>query len=267
MPIDDRVTAHAALAWLSALALDLQAVMHHAGRGIELGRGLRTPALSTALVMRAFGHSAYASITGCDPEHGVDARRAASCAAAGFGGRTLAAALASLSVAQHLLGRHGEALEAALEFHASFVATPALHGPVVGMWSVEIVPALIAGGRGDLADAVLARWAADARRSGVDLVDNHLLCITAVAEQLRGCLLEAAVLLGAARRAGGADRHVISFRTPSSVALYRRTVDQVREALGPEAARRARDEGRALSTDAAFERVRAAIGRSGRAAA
>ena len=73
-----------------------------------------------------------------------------------------------------------------------------------------------------------------------------------VVEHLRGRSERAGRLLGAARYLGGAINLPIPFRTPASWALYRHYLPLVREALGPEEARRARDEGRAMTLDDAL---------------
>ena len=87
------------------------------------------------------------------------------------------------------------------------------------------------------------------RRNGVDLAPNQFLEAAAIIEHLRGEPVRSARLMGAARSIGSADREVMAFRTPASMALYRRYLPLVRASLLPEAAR---DAGRALSMDEAF---------------
>jgi predicted ATPase/DNA-binding winged helix-turn-helix (wHTH) protein len=178
-----------------------------------------------------------------------------SCAAAGFGRRTRVTSSAGLASALFLLGRHAEALPVALDGVADLASSAAARWPILEIWALEIAPALHAGGRPELAEQVQRRAAQTVLRNGVDLAANHFFCIAAVLEVLRGRPEPAAVLLGAARSAGGADRVTMAFRTPSSLAYYLHAVDRVRAALGAEAARRARDAGRALSIEQAFDRV------------
>jgi predicted ATPase/DNA-binding winged helix-turn-helix (wHTH) protein len=178
-----------------------------------------------------------------------------SCAAAGFGDRVRMSASGGLASALFLLGRHAEGLQAGLDGVAAIESSAAAHWPLVEIWALEVAPALHAGGRPDLADQALRRAAQTVLRNGVDLAANHFFGIAAVLELLRGRPEPAAVLLGAARSAGGADRVTMAFRTPASLAYYMHALDRVRAALGPTEARRARDAGRALSIEQAFERV------------
>lgn len=163
----------------------------------------------------------------------------------------LPAALSGLANALHLQGRDQAALDVALRFLA-LPGRAATRGSWLDGLAVEVVPALVAGGHQALADQELRKGAAAMRHNGIDLAPNHFLGVAAVAEVLRGRPDRAARLLGAARRVGGADRETMGFRTPGSLALYLHYVPRVQAALGPEGARRHRDEGRALSLDAAF---------------
>ncbi|HEV2362818.1 MAG TPA: winged helix-turn-helix domain-containing protein [Caulobacteraceae bacterium] len=165
----------------------------------------------------------------------------------------LGSALTKLTVAQHLLGRAESALATAQR------ALEELHVPdfsrqaMADGWRVELAPALYAGGRREVAAEVLSRGVAAMRRNGVDLAPNQLLEAAAIIEYLRGEPERSARLMGAARSAGGADQEVMAFRTPASMALYRHYLPFIRAALTPEAARAARDEGRAMTTDEAFD--------------
>jgi hypothetical protein len=51
---------------------------------------------------------------------------------------------------------------------------------------------------------------------------------------------------------GGADQHLISFRLPTTMAIYLHYRPLVQSALGPERARQMRDEGRAMTVGEAF---------------
>ncbi len=119
-------------------------------------------------------------------------------------------------------------------------------------WTVELAPALFAGGRPDIAGEVLRHGALAMRRNGVDLAPNQFLGVAGVVAYLRGEFQRSARLLGAARTVGGADREIMAFRTPASMALYRCYMPLVRGALQPAETRRLRDEGRAMTIDEAF---------------
>ena len=119
-------------------------------------------------------------------------------------------------------------------------------------WTVEPAPALYVGGRFELAEQLLRQGAPDLRRSGVDLAPNQFLKVAAVVEYERGRRARSAKLLGAARSAGGADKKVVAFRTPTSMQMYRHYLPLLRTALGTEVAHRLRDEGRAMKMDEAF---------------
>ena len=90
------------------------------------------------------------------------------------------------------------------------------------------------------------------RKLGVPLAENHLLGMAAVVEHLRGNPQRAGRLLAASRHLAGATDRSIPFRTPAHWAFYRHYQPLVRAALGPEEARRARDEGQAMSLDEAL---------------
>jgi hypothetical protein len=91
------------------------------------------------------------------------------------------------------------------------------------------------------------------RRNGVDLAPNLFLCTAGVVEFLRGRPDRAGRLLGASRGLGAIEADSIRFRTAITVVLYLRYTALVRAALGPEEAHRARDEGRAMTLDEAFD--------------
>ena len=90
------------------------------------------------------------------------------------------------------------------------------------------------------------------RKLGLLLPENHLLGVVAVVEQLRGNPHRAGRLLAASRHLGGATDRSIPFRTPAHWAFYRHYQPRVRAALGPEEARRAREEGQAMTLDEAL---------------
>jgi len=166
-------------------------------------------------------------------------------------GRQLPVALSGLASSLHLLGRTDEALEAARRFLAAMERSSA-RWPWFDSVTIEVVPALFAGGERARADRELHKAAVAMRRNGVDLAPNHFLSVAAVVEFLRGRPQRAGRLLGAARCVGGADKEIMAFRTPTSLAFYTHYMSLVRTALGMGEARRARDEGRAMALDEAF---------------
>ena len=163
----------------------------------------------------------------------------------------LPVALSGLAVTQHLLERHDDALKAALDFDACRTS----HGGAL-LWmrttEIEIAPALVAGGRQAQAFDLLRQAERSVRKLGLLLPENHLLGVVAVVEQLRGNPHRAGRLLAASRHLGGATDRSIPFRTPAHWAFYRHYQPRVRAALGPEEARRAREEGQAMTLDEAL---------------
>jgi len=166
-------------------------------------------------------------------------------------GWQLLSGLGGLAGALYLLGRQEEALAAALRF-LDRVARWTDGSAWTDGASIEIVPALWAGGRHELAQRQLERSAGRMRNSGVHLAPNQFLVFAADLAWQQGRPVDAGRLLGAARALGGAERQVMSFRTPATAALYIRLLPLLREALGPEGVLRARQAGRALSLDEAF---------------
>ena len=92
----------------------------------------------------------------------------------------------------------------------------------------------------------------DLGRVGIPLVENHLLSIIAVVEHLRGRSERGGRLFAAARHLAGATKRQIPFRTPGSLSLYRHYLPVIRAALGPDEARRARDEGQSMTLEVAL---------------
>ncbi|OUL98448.1 adenylate/guanylate cyclase domain-containing protein [Variovorax sp. JS1663] len=160
-------------------------------------------------------------------------------------------AASGLTTSLHLLGRNDEALEAALAYLALAASTGSQLSWLDGHF-IEVVPALFVGGRRVQAERELRSRANVMRYNGVYKAPNHFLGVAGVVEFLRGRPDRAARLLAAARTVCGADKDLISFRTPGSLAYYRHYQPLVRDALGPDAAKRARDEGRRMSLDDAF---------------
>ena len=160
-------------------------------------------------------------------------------------------ALPALSVSLHLVGNNDEAMRISLRALES-------RNPVRAFFSfadsyfTEMTPALVAGGREQIACGVLRDAIRDVRRIGLPLVENHLLSIVAVVEHLRGRPERAGRLLAVARHLSGATRRQIPFRTPGSLSLYRHYLPVIRAALGPDEARRARDEGQAMTLEVAL---------------
>jgi predicted ATPase len=160
------------------------------------------------------------------------------------------AALAGLAVSHHLLGETDEALRAAVRFGA---CSDVVDSPLGwGTSAFEVTPALVAGGQNEVAFQVLRDAARDVRRGDTPLAGNHVLSVIAVVEQLRGHPERAGRLLAAARHLGGATNLPIPFRTPASVSFYRHYLPIVRATLGPDEARRARDDGRTMTLDDAL---------------
>ena len=166
-------------------------------------------------------------------------------------GWLLPTALSGLAGSLHLLGRTDDALDATQRFLALRERSSAQWLWFDGQ-AVEVVPALFAGGHQELADRELNKAAVAMRRNGVDLAPNQFLSLAAVVEFLRGRPERAARLLGAARCVGGADKEIVAFRTPTSLAFYTQYMSLVRAVLGADQARRARDEGRAMTLNEAF---------------
>ena len=160
-------------------------------------------------------------------------------------------AITKATVGLHLLGRDDAALASAITGLAHFTSLDARPAMSDG-WTVELAPALYVGGEFDAAERLLREGAKALSRSGVDGAPNQFLIVAAVMEVLRGQPARGAKLLGAARSAGGADQEVMAFRTPTSMQMYLHYLPQVREALGADAARRLRDEGRSMTLDEAF---------------
>jgi predicted ATPase len=160
--------------------------------------------------------------------------------------------LAGLAVAHHLLGHTEAALAAAIEGLA-LANLRTSSNRFMDLYRAELVPALVVGGQHEVACDVLREGIDRARRrAGIPLAENHVLGIAAVMEHLRGRPERAGRLLSASRTIGGAKGTEIPFRTPASASLYRHYRPAIRGALGPEAARRARDDGRSMSLDDAF---------------
>jgi predicted ATPase/class 3 adenylate cyclase len=161
-------------------------------------------------------------------------------------------ALAGLAVSHHLLGHDNAALGAAIDGLALANLRTRNANTFMGLYSVEVVPALVVGGQRQVASDVLREQIARVRRAGIPLAENHVLGIAAVREYLLGRPDRAGRLLSASRTIGGAKGSEIPFRTPASVSLYRHYRPAIRASLGQEEARRARDEGASMSLDTAL---------------
>ncbi len=163
---------------------------------------------------------------------------------------TLSVALAGLAATLHVMGRHDEALRAA----SRFMALPSARDTTLAMTSilaVEVAPVLVAGGQHEAANPLLRDALRDARRFGILMADGQALSMMAIAEHLRGRSQRAGRLLAASRQVKSADMHN-SFRSATSGLLYLYYLPQVRAALGPDEARRARAEGQAMTLDYAL---------------
>lgn len=285
--------AHALIGGLENLQLSNEDAIAHADRAIELLDGQARPALVIALSLRAFSCSVTAAFEGLESRHvqesrafsdrGVEIARALppewrawaefwrGMCETNIGDfeeslrwyRALAETAekspyrqwlyttpnAGQTIALHLLGRDEQALDVARALVERDDSR--------GRWSIsnrlDGVPSLIAGGDVDEGRAVLRQEGRRERRSGVPLAANHVFVFAAAADHLEGRFERAGQLLGAARTLGDASAKSIPFRTPASMSLYRSYLPKVREALGPEAAKRARDAGRAWSIEEAWE--------------
>ena len=160
-------------------------------------------------------------------------------------------ALAGLAVTQHLLGQTDAPLRAALDYLA---CRTLILSRLTWFQSatIEIAPALVAGGQQAQAIALLRETGQSVRTFGFPMAENHLLCMAAVVAFLLGESHRASRLLAASRRLAGAAERSIPFRTPSHWALYRHYQLLIRAALSPEEGRRARDEGQAMTMDEAL---------------
>ena len=83
------------------------------------------------------------------------------------------------------------------------------------------------------------------------MADGQTLSMIGIAEHLRGRSQRAGRLLAASRQVKGAEMHN-GFRSATSALLYLVYLPQVRAALGPDEARRARAEGQAMTLDEAM---------------
>jgi len=109
----------------------------------------------------------------------------------------------------------------------------------------------VAGGQHEAANRLLRDALRDARRFGILMADGHALSMVGIAEHLRGRPQRAGRLLAASRQVKGAELPN-GFRSPTSGLLYLVYLPQVRAALGPDEARRARAEGQAMTLDEAM---------------
>ena len=114
-----------------------------------------------------------------------------------------------------------------------------------------MAPVLVAGGQHEAANRLLRDAMRDARRFGILMADGQALSMIGIAEHLRGRSQRAGRLLAASRQVKGAARHN-AFSSATSALLYLHYMPQVRAALGPDEARRARAEGQAMTLDAAM---------------
>lgn len=163
----------------------------------------------------------------------------------------LGSVLTKLALSLHLRGAAEAAVRAAERALVEFAVAGAQPAMADG-WKVELAVVFQAGGRRPLAHELLREGALRMRRNGVDQAPNQFLIVAAVVAHLSGESARSARLFAAARSAGGADRIVMSFRTPTSMGLYQHYLPLVREAFGAPDARRLRDEGRAMTIDEAF---------------
>ncbi len=222
----------------------------HAGKAVEDARA-DLPAAWCAL---AELFAAYVEVHAGDLEAAAAwfSASAESTSTARTEGWQLHVALGGLAAARQLTGQTSAALDAALRL-VSLHESASARWPLTDLGLIEAVPALVAGGQHALADRQLHHGAVTLRHNGVDLAPNLYLGVAGVVAFLRGRPDRAGRLLGASRGRGAIEADSIRFRTPITVALYLRYTALVRAALGPEEAHRARDEGRAMTLDEAFD--------------
>jgi predicted ATPase/class 3 adenylate cyclase len=225
---------------------DCRDAIEIAGRGLDSEWLVRAKALSGAAEETLGDHRASAetyaeilSILGDDHD----------------GHEVYTQAAAALAVAHHLLGETDAALEAAMKGLERARSSTDVRAYEY-FYRAELTPALVAGGYEEIAREMLREQIERVRRPGIPLAENHALGLAAVVEHLRGRSDRAGRLFAASRSLGGARGKEIPFRTPGSVTLYRHYLPRVREALGRDEARRARDEGQTMNRDAAFEYAR-----------
>jgi len=117
---------------------------------------------------------------------------------------------------------------------------------------IELAPVLAAAGQERLASQILREAVIDFRWLRIPLMENHVLSMIAIVEFLRGRPKRAGQLLAAAQHVRGATRLPTPFLTPTQGALCKHYLPLVRAQLGPDEARRARDDGMAMTLDEAF---------------
>jgi len=161
-------------------------------------------------------------------------------------------ALPSLAVSLHLVGDNDGALRVALRAREFWRRRSTFSSFAMPSYFIEMTPALVVGGRQEIAFEVLRDAIRNVRRVGIPLAENHLLSVIAVVEYLRGSPDRAGRLLAVARHLSGATTRQIPFRTPGSLCLYRYYLPVIRAGLGSDEARRARDEGQAMTLDVAL---------------
>jgi tetratricopeptide (TPR) repeat protein len=272
--LDERVVCMAGLAGCVSTTFDYSAAVELATQAIELSDAQASASLAMAMAVRAMNRAFQTLAGGADPELAAEARREAAAAyemarlaplsqvrrqqarlhiellcawmetalgdlsaAVRWWGAvikscdsledepwTLSVALAALAATLHVVGRHDDALRAA----SRFMALPSQRDTTLAMTSilaVEVAPVLVAGGQHEAANRLLRDAMRDARRFGV--------------------------LMAASRHVKGAEMNN-GFRSPTSGLLYLVYLPQVRAALGPDEARRARAEGQAMTLDEAM---------------
>jgi predicted ATPase/class 3 adenylate cyclase len=158
-------------------------------------------------------------------------------------------ALSNLSVCQHLCGDTENALRSALR--ARHVWDRVGETIVRVAISIETTPSLAAAGHREVACAKLRDALRDTSRVE-PLYPNTVFILTAAVATIAGRFDRAGRLLAAGRYLGGAAELPVPFRSPPIAALYRHYVVLVREALGFDAARYAKAEGRAMAVDDAI---------------
>jgi len=178
--------------------------------------------------------------------------------AAEYSDSLLPGVLGGIVGALHLLGHDAEALEAARRYVALTESRVNLRD-WERMGVVDVTPVLVAAGEEAEAFRILRQVERSLRRTGIPLAANHVFSTAAVVAYIQGQFERAGRLMAASRYLGGAADLPIPFRTPTGMSLYRHYLPLVREALGPEAARAARQEGRAMTMDEAW---REAVGAS-----
>lgn len=152
------------------------------------------------------------------------------------------------SLALHLLGRDGEAVDVAKPVLAELEDQSVAAGWLTSQPRAFVAPALAATGEVARATTLLLDSLPRVVQIATALNAGDFVISLGAVKALSGEWEPAAMLLGAARALG--RHHPIPFRTPMGLALYRHWIQRVREALGSDACRAGYARGAELGVDA-----------------